>query len=249
MEKVIVYTQTLDPKIVAAALANLDIQTVAGRAELAEALVRESDILCVVMQVAVIDQEFEGFLASLKRSMPRLDVAVICDKCREAIPEIFTHINAGLGTKTLVEDLQNFAFSAAITNRRRTHRYDWPLEGYLSLDGSSRWETHRVRSLSSNGAFLESDAVPPEPGKRGQLRIVFQDFKMLTACEVLDSRRASSRLPAGFGVRFVDFSPAGCAVIDRIVGDALVRSLLHPDEQPGTPALGAESLVVGPEIG
>ncbi len=247
MEKVVVYTQTLDPKVVAGALANLDIRLVAGRSELAETLVRETDVLCVVIQMPAVDQEFEGFLASLKRSMPRLNVGVVCDKCSDAVPEVFTCIKRAPDAKTLVEDLQNFAFSAAITNRRRVHRYDWPLEGYLSLDGN-HWEPHKVRSLSSHGAFLESDAFAPAPGQRGKLRIVFQDFKMLTACEVLDGRLASSNLPAGFGVRFMDFSPSACAVIDRIVADALVRSLLHPDEEPGTPSLGGETLSEGPEI-
>ena len=247
MEKVIVYTQTLDPKIVGAALANLEIRAVAGRAELAEALVRESDVLCVVTQVVAIDAEFESFLASLKRSMARLNVAVICDSCREAVPEVFTHISASLDAGTLMKDLQNFAFSAAITNRRRAHRCDWPLEGFLSVD-NSHWESHRVRSLSCNGAFLESEEAWPRPGSRGKLRIVFQDFKVLTACEVLDARFASSALPAGFGVRFVDFSPPSCAVIGRIVDDALVRSLLRPEEEPGAPFLGEESLVLGPEL-
>ena len=103
MEKVIVYTQTLDAKLVDAALANLEIRLVAGRAELAEALVRESDVLCVVTQVVAIDAEFESFLASLKRSMPRLNVAVICESCREAVPEVFTHINDSLDADTLMQ--------------------------------------------------------------------------------------------------------------------------------------------------
>lgn len=238
MDKVIVYTQTLDAGVVRAALARLEIRLVAGRAELAEALVNESDVLCVVMQVAAVDPELEGFLVSLKRSMARLNVAVVCDHCREAVPEVFTCISASSGTETLTQDLQAFAFSVAITNRRRANRYDWPLEGFLSLDGT-RWESHRVRALSGNGAFLESDQPAPRPGIRGRLRVVFQDFKMLTTCEVLDARLSSSSLPAGFGVRFVDFSPESRAVITRIVNDALVRSLLSPDEEPGAPSLGA----------
>jgi hypothetical protein len=247
MEKVIVYTQTLNPRVIVGALANLEIRTVAGRAELAEALVRESDVLCVIVQVTQVDREFEAFLASLKRSMTRLNVGVVCVSCREAVPEVFTFISESGDASMLVRDLQNFAFSAAITNRRRANRFDWPLEGYLSLD-DTRWQPHRVRSLSCNGAFLESDDAPAEPGRRGKLRIVFQDFKMLTTCEVLDSRGASSNLPPGFGVRFVDFSPPSRSVIDRIVGDALVRTLLHPDQEPGTPTIGDETLSMGPEI-
>ncbi len=237
MEKAIVHTRTLDPGIVEAALAGLEIRPVAGRAELAQALVSESDVLCVVIQAPALDAELEAFLASLARSMARLNVVVICDRCPGAALGAFACISASGGTETLVRDLRSFASSVAITNRRAAHRYDWPLEGFLSLKGGG-WESHRVRALSGDGAFLESAQPAPPPGSRARLRIVFQDFRMLTSCEVLDARLASSALPAGFGVRFVDFSPESRAVIDRIVNDALVRSLLNPADEPGAPALG-----------
>ena len=177
--------------------------------------------------------------------MARLNLAVVCDSCREAVPEVFTHILAN--PETLDRDLRSYVSSVVLRNRRTANRYDWPLQGFVSLDGR-RWESHRVRSLSSNGAFLESDAAAPRPGSRVLLRVVFQDFKMLATCEVLDARLASSRLPAGFGLRFVDFSSASRAVIDRIVDDALVRSLLAPDDGDGAPSLGDEGLTLGPEL-
>jgi hypothetical protein len=172
-------------------------------------------------------------------------VAVVCASCREAVPEVFTHIEADPGS--LLEDLRAFASSAVIRNRRRAHRFDWPLQGFLSTDGR-HWETLRVRSLSRDGAFLESEGASLQAGARGRLRVVFQDFRLETTCEVLDGRLASSRLPAGFGVRFLGLSEASRGQVDRIVNDALVRSLLSPDDSQGAPSLGAESLSLGPEL-
>ena len=248
MEKVILYSQTLDPSLVVSALARLEIKLVAHRSELAEVIVHELDILCVIIQVDTLDSEFESLLSSLRRSMPRLSVAVICSTCRAALPEVFTHIDLNVPLTTLTQDIQNYVFGSAVTNRRRVHRFDWPLQGYLSLDGQ-HWVDYRVRSLSAHGAFLECETAFPEPGLKGQLRIVFQDFKMLTTCEILDTRHGSSNLPAGFGVRFVGFSDTSRQVIDRIVSDALVDTLLRPATEPTTPTLGPQDILsAGPEL-
>lgn len=249
MDTVILYSETLEPKRIAGALADLNLRPVASRALLAEAVVREPDILAVIIQVGDLDGPLERFLSSLRRSIPRLNVAVICGSCREALPELFTQIDLDVPDDTLMCDVQNFVLSAAITNRRRANRFDWPLNGYLSFDDGKRWQTHRVRSLGRGGAFLESENAAPAPGARAAMRIVFQDFKMRTACEVLDSRSASSNLPAGFGVRFTGFSESSCQVIDRIVDDALVRTLIAPEETPAVPSLGAEEgLSISPEL-
>jgi hypothetical protein len=73
----------------------------------------------------------------------------------------------------------------------------------------------------------------------------FQNFSLETACEVLDTRRASSRLPDGFAVRFTELGAEAQALLDRIVRDALVRALLEPESPPALPSLGEEELLPG----
>jgi hypothetical protein len=73
----------------------------------------------------------------------------------------------------------------------------------------------------------------------------FQNFSLETACQVLDTRRASSRLPDGFGVRFLDLGAEAQARLDRIVRDALVQAILEPESEPELPSLDAEELLPG----
>jgi hypothetical protein len=102
-----------------------------------------------------------------------------------------------------------------------------------------------LRALSSSGAFLHCEGPCPPSGSRGRLRVRFQNFSMETACEVLDTRRASSRLPDGFGVRFTDLGAEGQSLLDRIVRDALIQAILEPESAPALPSLGEEELLPG----
>ena len=77
------------------------------------------------------------------------------------------------------------------------------------------------------------------------MRVVFQNFRMVTHCEILDPRQASSKMPPGFGVRFTDLSEASRSVIDSIVNEAIVDVLIvneaivdvlvDPAAEPETP--------------
>ena len=73
----------------------------------------------------------------------------------------------------------------------------------------------------------------------------FGNFRLQTDCEVLDARRASSNLPAGFAARFTGLDPEGQALLDRIVRDALVQALLEPESEPALPSLDGEELLAG----
>ena len=73
--------------------------------------------------------------------------------------------------------------------------------------------------------------------------MLFQNFSLQTGYEVLDTRRASSNLPDGFGVRFTDLSDEARSRLERIVRDALVRALLEPESEPQLPSLGDDELL------
>jgi hypothetical protein len=130
------------------------------------------------------------------------------------------------------------------SERRQKPRFDWPLQGSLSLAGAAP-EPYDLRALSSSGAFLQCGGPCPPAGSRGRLRVRFQNFGLETECEVLDTRRASSRLPDGFGVRFTDLGAQARDLLDRIVRDALVQAILEPESEPALPSLGEEELLPG----
>ena len=75
------------------------------------------------------------------------------------------------------------------------------------------------------------------------LRVVFQNFRMVTKCEILSTRQASSNLPLGFGVRFTDLSEASKMIIDQIVNDAIVHALVEPDSEASVPSLAEDSML------
>jgi hypothetical protein len=248
MHEVLLYCEKMDPRVVEHALARLRVTLVSSRTELAERIVRDMDVLCVIIEVELLQDPWRSLLDSIARSFPLLNVAVICRECEGSLSEDLSLIGSRPEDPAFVGDIQNFAFAAAITNRRRNHRFDWPLRGQLELEGDQS-RRYRVRALSCTGAFLECETDFPKPGARGEVRIEFQDFRMLTRCEVLDSRRSSSRLPSGFGIRFTGFSDRACRVIDRIIEDALVNTLLEPDAEPAAPTLeSGDILTIGEEL-
>jgi hypothetical protein len=66
----------------------------------------------------------------------------------------------------------------------------------------------------------------------------------MTQCEVLDPRHSSSKLPAGFAVRFVSLSEASRTLINRIVQDALLQKLLEADTEPEIPSLDEDDFSI-----
>jgi hypothetical protein len=98
--------------------------------------------------------------------------------------------------------------------------------------------------LSADGAFLESPTDAPARSSAGILRISFQNSRMMTKCEVLDRRAPSLRLPAGFAVRFTELGEDSMHLINRIIQDALMQTLLEPDSEPEIPSLGDEDLSI-----
>jgi hypothetical protein len=112
-------------------------------------------------------------------------------------------------------------------DRRRYSRFEWPLNATLRFGGSTP-RAFPVRSVGAGGVFLEESEDLPERDTEGTIEIVFNDFRLLAGCRVVGLREPTSMLPRGFAVEFTDISPSSVRVIDAIVRDELMRSVLRP---------------------
>jgi len=142
--------------------------------------------------------------------------------------------------EAFIEDLHSFVFADAVKNRRLHNRFDWILLGFLQEgDSENRYEIH---SLSGGGAFLKSKGHIPPARQRGTIRIEFRNVELITDCEILEQRSASSNLPFGFPIRFLNLSGNSEKIIDSIVNDALYQELLNPKQEIEVPTLGEDGL-------
>jgi len=226
MDTVLLYSAGRQTRNLLAALSDYQVRTADSLAEITRLLVGEPDVLCLVLQPG--KHAPEGFLESLKASFPVLSVFLVHEE----------------PTAGELADLSARIGSLQRRERREKPRFDWPLRGSLSLPGAQP-EPYDLRALSSSGAFLQYGGPCPPAGSRGRLRVRFRNFSLETECEVLDTRRASSRLPDGFGVRFTGLGAEAEALLDRIVRDALVQAILEPESEPALPSLGEEELLPG----
>lgn len=243
MENVYWYSETCGDSVAEELGKHYRLTVTRSRTELAKALVERSPASCLVARVSGIDADFAGLLSSIGTSYPFLPVCLISPEESLEMPGMFRHFTDLGEPAEIAGRIHLHLSSVAVIDRRRKHRFDWPLLGYLSLDGES-WKEHCLWSLGSGGAFLESGEASPPPGAEARLRIVFQNCELSTSCEVLDPRQVSSNLPAGFAVRFRSLGEASERLIDGIVNDALVRKLLASDSEPEIPALDGEELSI-----
>jgi len=238
MNKVLIYTQNLDAQAVISAVGDLEVTSVESFLELAEEVVENTSLLCVFIQIDGLDEECHTFLNALKKNFPILNVGVITKDTGADMPEGYCRIDLRLEGDEFDNEVQKCISSLAVSNRREHNRFDWILKGFLSLDDGETWTEYPLRSISAGGAFLECSSTFPAPGSNGVLRVVFHNFKLLTQCEVVDARLASSHLPPGFGVRFSELTDTSRAIIDHIVQDALRTSLVEPETEVEAPSLG-----------
>lgn len=237
MDAILFFSQTLDLRKVLPAISRFTVTSVATRSALAAKVVEDRNLQGAFVQVGAVDAEWQSFLASLCANFPLLPIAVITrPESAERLPVGVVFVNQAAGEAQLVEALKDFLDTHSPGEKRRHHRFDWPLRGYFSLDGTS-WSEHEIRSLSAGGALLEFAGRFPEPQTEGRLRIAFRNCEVEVGCTILDPRRASSSLPAGSGVRFTEVPPGVDDAIDGIVRDALVRNLLYPETEPEIPSL------------
>jgi hypothetical protein len=207
--------------------------------------VKYSRVIALIIEKARIEDSFRRLLASIKKNFPILRICLITASETTQNPADSQAVDRSIssGGERLVEELKSFLSAIDVTERRDHPRFDWPLQGSLSLDKNS-WQTYNLWALSADGAFLESPAVTPAQGSAATLKVSFQNSRMVTACTVLDRRPPSPRLPAGFAVRFTRLSEDSMQLIDRVIQDALVQTLLEPDSEPEIPTLGEEDLSI-----
>lgn len=242
MAKVLLYSPEINSQPLLAALSGHEVSSAKTKLELTERIVGEGSSICLVIQSREIDAEFGLLLSSLKKSFPILPVCLVTSNPAGALPESYCRIDATLSAGQLAGELKRFVSSIERADRREKPRFDWPLQGRLSFDQKT-WAPYDLRALSSSGAFLECAGPCPSTGSSGWLRVMFQDFSLLTGCVVMDPRQASSNLPPGFGVRFTGLDEEAGRLLDRIVRDALVRALLEPDRPPEVPSIGEDELL------
>jgi hypothetical protein len=245
MDRIVVYTDNLDVETIARAVKNYEIVPVSGIVELARAIVERSRVIALVIETIQIDSTFGPLLSSIKKTFPLLQICLINPSgsgSESMSPAILDYTITGTGDH-LAKELKTFIAGIHDKERRDHPRFDWPLQGSLSVDGKN-WQNHKLWAISADGAFLESPTDAPAKGSSADLRITFQNSRMTTSCEVLDRRPPSLRLPAGFAVRFTDLSEDSMLLIDRIIQDALVQTLMEPEGEPEVPTLGAEDLTI-----
>jgi hypothetical protein len=245
MDRIVVYTDTLEMETIARAVGDYEIVRAAGAVDLARAIVEQSRVIALIVETTRIDESFGPLLSSIKATFPLLKICLITGSGTE--PESLDPASVDFTITAqggrIAKELKAFVAGIAVKERRDHPRFDWPLQGSLSVDGKN-WQNHRLWAISADGAFLESPADAPAQGSSATLRISFQNSRMVTNCQVLDRRPPSLRLPAGFAVRFTDLSEDSMLLIDRIIQDALVQTLMEPEGEPEVPTLGEEDLSI-----
>lgn len=235
MNRIVCFTKSEPFRSAVANLRGFTAAVFDNTADLAKRIVEETELLCLVVHMPSWDPYWERFFSSLKLSFPLLNVLVVqAEPGGRDVP--FPVVTGAPGTPELKEKVTAFLESLRTKEKRRHQRFDWPLVGAWTVKGQEE-RSFRVRSISSSGAFLESESFYPAAGTMATLRIQFLDFQLLTGCQALERRAPTSVLPAGFGVRFTDLSDASRKVVDSIIADELIMSLTEPDKPLKPPSI------------
>jgi hypothetical protein len=244
MEKVLVYTESLNYMFISTALEGKEILTVSSKYDLAVKITEEDDLLCVIVQFGNLDEN-TGFLRSINECFPILPVIILINtNSPESIGSRAVHLIEYNGDKDKLNDhVKKTVSDIRSENRRKSRRFKWPLTGYITCD-KKNWHKYSIKSISSSGAFLECKSDCPEAGKKAILRVIFKNFKLYTLCRILDRRESSSNLPDGFGVFFIKFSEPSKIIIDKIIDDALIKVITDPETEPDIPSIGQDMLLI-----
>jgi hypothetical protein len=235
MNKIITYTSTFDAAPLVACMPNAERISVFSWHDLAVRVVNEQDVRIVIIQDHGTE-ELRQFIAALKSSFFRLDVVVITENAEAKVPPGILRLDGRMDLKELCALFRGVC-GIIDREKRDKARFDWPLRGHVSRDGDT-WISLSIRCLSASGAFLEYKGSPAEFGAVAELRIEFQNTSLRTRCEILGDRPPTTRLPHGFGVRFIGLPKSTVQIIDTVVRNALITALLQPDAEPTIPTLG-----------
>ena len=237
MDRVVLYSEGLEPEIVRNALIEVDVLAVSSQLRLIESLVDDPTLVGAVISVAEMTAQWTNFLASVLRSFPLLPILIVRPSGPNDCPDGFACVDDDASDETIQEALDKLIGGAPQRDRRKHHRCDWPLRAtFAGGDGT----VHRISEISAGGALLEPVGHVVDSGHVYDVDIFFQNFKLRTRCTILDPRHVSSRRLAGFGVRFVDLSDEATTLLDRIVQDAIIEILVDPTASPAVPTLDEE---------
>lgn len=229
---IIFYTHSVQRLEQIKSIPDIEVRHTVTQEELAASIVEGHHLICVLIEPETPSRQWQGFLASLLRSFPFLEIYLLLPREQEGYFSDFQH----LPLENLRASVEQLIASLGDRNRRKHQRFDWPLKGKLTIPGQLKAE-FSVRSISSTGAFLAGAESCPTPGSEGSIQIVFHDFKLMSGCRVHDQRAATSRLPDGFGIEFTDLTDVSRSVIDHLVQDEMLRSLLEPDKPTRPPSI------------
>ncbi len=229
---IIFYTHSVQRLEQIKLIPDIEVRHTVTQEELAASIVEGHHLICVLIEPESTNRQWQSFIASLRRSFPFLEIYLLLPREQEGYFPDFQH----LPLEDLGASVEQLIASLGDRNRRKHQRFDWPLKGRLTIPGQMK-EEFSVRSISSTGAFLAGPGSCPTPASEGTIQIVFHDFKLLSGCRVLDRRAATSLLPDGFGIEFTDLTDFSRSVIDRLVQDELLHSLLEPDKPSRPPSI------------
>lgn len=246
MDRLVYYCEGLQPEVLQVAADAVEVSPVYSRHRLVQALVDDPAVVGVVIDINDLSEEWGAFITSALRSFPLLPVLLIYPDAPAGCPPGVTCVRRDASDDRLTRALNGFAGGDQPRDRRRYHRYQWPLRAALAGDDT----VHRISEISAGGAYLEPLGPGIESGKERELAIYFQNFRMSARCIILDPRGTAGARSTGFGVRFLDLSAQAEGFINRIVQDALIELLLDPETEPGIPVLHEEEdlLSIGDEF-
>ncbi len=222
------------------ALPDLDIKICLSKKDLAAGIIREEDIIGVIVNRQVLSEDYLVFFRSLAEHFPLIKFGIITESLLMTGTAHWKQFPGDADEGRLIEEIHGFIFSDAVRNRRRYNRFDWILKGELTI-GEETGE-YEIHSVSAGGAFFKLASGVVTPGISGNLTITFKNFRMKCRCTVLEPRSASSNLPYGFPVRFEGLTGESRDILNKIVNDALVQILFTPEEEPDIPSLDEETL-------
>ncbi len=233
---VICYSESENIKQLFENAPDLQVSLVNSQENLASAIVEGSHPVGVFIQLEDLNERWSGFISSLKKCYPLLTLYLILPEEQIAAAEKAGYQVFGLNDESLLDKVTRELVSVHDQDKRKHPRFDWPLMGKLDLPGRPP-EKFRVRSISSSGAFMESEDYFPEVDNRGTVVITFHDFSLLSGCRITGKRAISENLPSGFGVEFTDLTQTSIEIIEEMVEDELLRTLLEPDKPARPPSI------------
>jgi len=247
MDRIVFYSEGLEQEFVQHILPAVTIDTVYSRRRLVESLVDEPYLVGAIIDIARLSPDWTTFLNAVAASFSVLPVMVALQEDHQGCPEQFLCVNRNGSDTEVSEALKKHFGNIEKRNRRRYHRFSWPLTArVVGGDGT----VHRVTEISAGGAYLEPSSSAVGAGDTCELEIEFRNFRMTTTCTILDPRRVGSHYGPGFGVRFDTISDPARDFVNRVVSDALIQTLTNPESSAAVPSIETEEdvLAIGDEF-